>query len=177
MSGGESNGSPPQPTGRYALLGTGLLYLVVFALDPGLARAAVGKSLDILGQIAPVLVLVTGLVGVSKYRLSPAAVAHHVGAESGARGYLVAAAGGIASHGPVYAWYALLQDLQAAGMRNGLIAVFLYNRAIKLPLLPLLLVYFGLRYAVVLLLIMTLFSILQGLLVDRLVPPVTRDRG
>jgi len=175
MSGGASDGSPPQPTGRYALLGTGLCYLVVFALDPGRGQAAVGKSLDILGRIAPVLVLVTVLVGVSKYLLSPAAVARHVGTESGARGFLVAAVGGIASHGPVYAWYTLLRDLQGAGMRNGLIAVFLYNRAIKLPLLPLLLVYFGLRYAVVLLLIMTLFSILQGLLVDRLVP--TPDRG
>ncbi|MFW5965381.1 MAG: hypothetical protein ACOCP3_01360 [Halodesulfurarchaeum sp.] len=163
------------PTGRYALLGTGLVYLVVFALDPGKALAGLYKSADILARIAPVLLVVTVLVGLSRYLLSPDSVARLVGEDSGAKGYLVAAVGGIASHGPVYAWYALLRDFQEAGMRNGLIAVFLYNRAIKLPLLPLLLVYFGLRYAVVLLAVMTLASILQGLVVDRLV--ATPDRG
>ncbi|MGM0372563.1 MAG: hypothetical protein ACQEQJ_08690 [Halobacteriota archaeon] len=170
----DSSGSPgtvsARPSGIYALIAVSLLYLFSFSFDPAGTRAALDQSLAILGRIAPVLVGVTVLVGLSKYALGPQVVARYVGAESGWLGYLLAALGGLLSHGPVYAWYALLRDFQAEGMRNGLIAVFLYNRAIKLPLLPLFLVYFEVEFAVVLGTVMIVVSAGQGFIVDRLVP-------
>ncbi|AKH97540.1 hypothetical protein [Halanaeroarchaeum sulfurireducens] len=159
-----------RPTGRYAFVGTVVLYLAVLAVDTDGGRQALAESASILARIAPVLVLVTALIAVSKYALSPKTVATYVGAESGVTGYLVAILTGIASHGPVYVWYALLRDMRESGMRDGLIAVFLYNRAIKLPLLPLFVVYFDLAYAAVLIGYMAIASVLQGLIVDRVVP-------
>jgi hypothetical protein len=69
----------------------------------------------------------------------------------------------------VYPWYAMLGDLKAKGMRTALMSVFLYNRAIKLPLLPLLIHYFGLAYVLVLFAYLILFSLPAGLLLERLV--------
>ena len=76
--------------------------------------------------------------------------------------------GGMLSVGPVYPWYALLGDLQEKGMRNALIAVFLYSRAIKLPLLPLMIHYFGMAYTLVLVFCLALFAILNGVAMERL---------
>jgi uncharacterized membrane protein YraQ (UPF0718 family) len=75
----------------------------------------------------------------------------------------------VASTGPVYAWYALLAELRAKGMRSALVAVVLYARAIKLPLLPLLAHYFGLRYMLLLSLWIAVFAIVTGGLTERLV--------
>jgi hypothetical protein len=92
-----------------------------------------------------------------------------MGRDSGLRGWSLAIVGGILSVGPIYAWYALLRDLRTKGMRTALIAVFLYNRGIKLPLLPLMIHYFGLAYTLVLAIYMTLFSLLNGILVEKIV--------
>ena len=52
-------------------------------------------------------------------------------------------------------------------MSSALIATFLYSRALKLPLLPLMVHYFGMAYTAVLSLCIVLFSVLCGLLVER----------
>jgi hypothetical protein len=75
---------------------------------------------------------------------------------------------GILSTGPVYAWYAVLHDLRQKGMRASLVAAMLYSRAVKLPLLPLLVHYFGLGYTMVLALYLIGFSIIGGLLMERI---------
>jgi len=81
----------------------------------------------------------------------------------------MAVVGGTLSVGPIYAWYALLRDLKTKGMRTALIAVFLHNRGIKLPLLPLMIHYIGVAYTLVLATYMTLFSLLSGILVEKMV--------
>ena len=80
---------------------------------------------------------------------------------------------GILSSGPVYMWYPLLSDLQNKGLKNGFIATFLYNRAIKLPILPLMISYFGIVYVLVLTIVMVFVSILQGLIINRLMEAKT----
>jgi hypothetical protein len=59
-----------------------------------------------------------------------------------------------------------LKELRDEGMRSGLVAVFLYNRAIKLPLLPLLLYYFGTVFVVVLLIYLIIASIVEGEIIE-----------
>ncbi|MEJ2315938.1 MAG: hypothetical protein P8Y83_03140 [Gammaproteobacteria bacterium] len=53
-------------------------------------------------------------------------------------------------------------------MRPALVAVFLYSRAIKLPLLPLMIHYFGLAYTLLLIAYLLLFSLLNGMAMKRL---------
>lgn len=54
-------------------------------------------------------------------------------------------------------------------MRQGLIATFLYNRAVKIPLLPMMIVYFGTKVVVILSIFMILFSMLNGFIVEKIV--------
>ena len=92
-----------------------------------------------------------------------------LGKESGIKGWLIAIIGGILSSGPIYMWYPLLSQIKKQGGRDGLIATFLYNRAVKIPLMPLLIYYFGWIYAIVLTFVMIIFSVFQGLIVEKIV--------
>ena len=149
------------------------LYGVVFLVDSELALRALAFGMKLLDQLVPILLLVFVLIFISNLLVEPGWVRTHVGRESGWRGWAVALIGGILSVGPVYAWYALLRDFKAKGMRTALIAVFLYNRGIKLPLLPLMIHYFGVTYTLVLAIYMTLFSLLSGILMEKIVDPHT----
>jgi len=64
-------------------------------------------------------------------------------------------------------WYPLLADLKEKGMKNSLIATFLYNRAIKIPLIPITIYYFGIKLTIILTIYMIIFSIINGILVGK----------
>lgn len=145
------------------------LYTLIFLVEAERAQYALTFSASLLYQMLPVLLLVFALMFVSNLLVKPDWVRANVGRDSGLRGWAVAVVGGILSAGPIYAWYALLRDLQAKGMRTALIAVLLYNRGIKLPLLPLMIHYFGVTYTLILATYMTLLSLLSGILVEKLV--------
>jgi len=145
-----------------------LAHGVTAVVEPDLARQALASFVAMLGEVAPVLVLVFALMFLAERFLTPGRTRSWLGRGSGLRGWLLAVAAGVISTGPVYTWYALLAELRDKGMRTGLVAVVLYARAIKLPLLPLLAHYFGLRYMLVLSLLIGVFSIVNGLLMERL---------
>lgn len=157
-----------------AMLRSGLIFLAVvvgvyfisFALDSAATWRALRTSGNILYGILPVLALVLAMMALVNYLLRPGQVAAHLGVESGAKGWLLAAAGGIVSHGPIYVWYPLLRELQEKGMRPGLTAVFLYNRAVKVPLLPVMIYYFGTAYVAVLMAAMAAASLAEGKCMD-----------
>lgn len=149
-------------------------YALLFAVDPTGARSAIERSGTILVRIAPVLVVVWAAIALSQFALDREWVVDRVETAHGPVGYLVAIVTGTLSHGPVYAWYALLADLREQGLPDGLIAVFLYNRAIKLPLLPVFLVYFDVTFAIVLFGTMVVASVIQGLLIDAVTQPSHR---
>jgi uncharacterized membrane protein YraQ (UPF0718 family) len=62
----------------------------------------------------------------------------------------------------------MLSELKQKGMRTALIATFLYSRAVKLPLLPLMVHYFGVVYTLILCLYLIIFSVISGILVEKL---------
>lgn len=105
-------------------------------------------------------------MGLMYYFVTPKTVRKYVGEGSGLKGWFLAISTGVLSHGPIYVWYPLLRDLRDQGMKNGLVAAFLYNRAIKLPLLPLMIYYFGALFVAILLIYMIIGSIFQGKIFD-----------
>lgn len=143
-----------------------LLYLVLYLLEPASIQKALWASGEVLVTIAPILVIIIGFMVLFNYFITPKTVSKYVGQGSGVKGWLLAIATGILSHGPIYIWYPLLQELREAGMRSGLVAAFLYNRAIKLPLLPLMIYYFGTVFVVVLLVYMVIVSVIEGKLIE-----------
>jgi len=143
-----------------------LLYIVLFFLNSNKTLESLFASWNIFVSIVPVLILVVFLIGVLNYFLKPKKVSQYLGKESGIKGWLLSALFGIISHGPIYVWYPLLKNLKQHGMRTGLVAVFLYNRAIKIPLLPVMIFYFGVFFVIILCIYMIIASIVQGKIIE-----------
>jgi len=143
-----------------------LLYIVLFFLNSNKIIESLFSSLNIFVNIIPVLILIVFLMGVSNYLFKPKKVSKYLGKKSGVKGWILSTLFGILSHGPIYVWYPLLKDLKHQGMRTGLVAVFLYNRAIKIPLLPIMIFYFGILFVIILCIYMIVASIVQGKIIE-----------
>ncbi|QSZ67499.1 hypothetical protein RJ40_08265 [Methanofollis aquaemaris] len=144
-----------------------LVYALVFVLDPDLAVRSCARFAALVRQVIPALGLVFLLLFTVDLFLTPKRVAGALGMEAGARGWLIATAAGVVSTGPVYLWFPLLADLREHGMRPALAAAFLYCRSVKLPLVPLMVYYFGWLYTAVLTVFMLGFSVVVGLATEQ----------
>lgn len=152
--------------GLYFLGAMVAIYLVLFAVDTDNAVGSSKVTLGVLWNLVPILLAVVLLMGLFNLFLKPKGVSRYLGKGSGVKGWLLSISLGIISHGPIYVWYPLLGDLREKGMRSGLASAFLYNRAIKLPLLPVMIFYFGLPFVVVLLLLTVGASVIGGKLLE-----------
>jgi len=122
-----------------------------------------------LYKLIPIFILVITLTALINYFLKPKKIMKYFGKESGAKGILYTLIGGIISHGPMYAWYPMLDDMRKHGLKFGLIASFMYARAVKLPLLPFMVGLFGLTFTVIVNLYILIFAVLQGYVIDILI--------
>ena len=121
---------------------------------------------NILLKIIPIFILIFLLTILSNYFITPKFIMKHLGGK-GIKKWFYVIIGGILSSGPIYMWYPLLANLKEKGLNYGLIACFLYNRAIKIPLLPLAIFYFNWKLILVLSFVMIFMSIIQGILIDK----------
>lgn len=150
------------------LAAVGLLYVFIGLVAPPLAAQALSALLSLLWRVLPVLLLVFALLFLANLLLDRRWLARHLGRSAGVGGWVLTIACGVLSAGPLYAWYPLLGEMREKGMSRALLAAFLYSRALKLPLLPLMLHYFGTAYTVTLSLCIILFSVFCGLLTGQL---------
>ncbi|MCK9273687.1 MAG: hypothetical protein M0P57_01195 [Syntrophales bacterium] len=124
------------------------MYLILFFIMPDKTLLAlIGSGNILLNMLAPFLLIFIILLLVNFF-IKPARVAKFLGKDSGIRGTVLAAVAGVISTGPIYAWYPLLRDLKEKGAGNYTISVFLYNRAVKPFLLPVMIEYFGWLYVI-----------------------------
>ncbi len=150
----------------YFLCSVIILYILLFSLTPEKIYPSLQIALHIFIQIIPVITAVILLMGISNYILKPKTVIKHLGGDSGVKGWILAISFGILSHGSIYVWYPLLKELHKHGMRTGLLAAFLYNRAIKIPLLPLMIFYFGIPFVAVLTINTIVASVVEGNIIE-----------
>jgi len=118
-------------------------------------------------EIIPVLILIYFLIFLSNLVLSSKKIIDVIKNRSGILGYILSIIFGILSSGPIYMWYPLLSDLKEKGVKNSFIVIFLYNRAVKLPLIPMMIYYFGLNYVIILTGFMIVFSVINGIAVEK----------
>ena len=144
------------------------IYIILFFLKPDGIQKSLWVSGNLLIHIIPILLVVIFFMGIMDYfiNLNPKAVSKYVGKRSGIKGWILAILMGILSHGPIYVWYPLLKELREHGMRSGLIAAFIYNRSIKIPLLPLMIYYFGTIYVALLSIFIVIGSIISGKIIE-----------
>lgn len=129
------------------------------------------KSLDYCGamvsEVLQAFFLVFVLMVMGDYFITPSFIAKHFKKNYYIKWFVVII-GGIISAGPIYMWYPLLGDLRKKFLDNGMVACFLYNRAIKIPLIPIALIYFNWSYILILFMIMVFISVIQGMLINYL---------
>jgi uncharacterized membrane protein YraQ (UPF0718 family) len=152
-----------------------VLYAVIALVSPGLIGRSLQGFLRILGRIAPALAIVYTVLFLMNLFVDTNLVMKLLGRRGGVVGWFVVIAAGILSAGPIYLWYPLLSDLREKGMRHALVATFLYNRAVKIPLLPVMIHYFGVKLVVVLTVLMVLLSVVDGMVVERIVATGEED--
>jgi len=153
--------------GYYFLLIVIALYFVVLFIKPDSIVPALNFFVETLVRILPILVSIFVLMAVVNLFVNQKKLVGYLGKNAGFKGWLISIIGGIISTGPIYMWYPLLSQMQKRGVRNGFIAVFLYNRAIKPALLPMIILYFGLKFTIVLAVVMLVASIFNGIIVEK----------
>lgn len=151
----------------YFLVVVILFYFILFFVK----QESFFLSLNFFGafflKIVPIFLFVFVLMTLSNYFITQKFIIKHL-REKGIKKWIFVIIGGILSSGPIYMWYPLLAGLRRKGLNYGLIACFLYNRAIKIPLLPLAIIYFSWQYIMILALVMMVVSIMQGILLNKL---------
>ncbi len=150
------------------LILVGIIFILLAIFDSTHIGMIANKFSHMLYKVAPIFTLVILLTAIINYFLKPKQIMKHFGKDAGKMSTVYALIGGVLSHGPMYAWYPMLDDMRRHGLRDGLIATFMYGRAIKLPLLPFMIAMFGLGFTIILNLYIILFAILQGMAIDRL---------
>jgi len=163
---GENGKKKGMVSGFYFFVSVLFIYIFLLFVSPAKFVEACMETFKILLTITPILVVVIVFMAFNNYFINPKMVAKYLGEESGIKGWLISIVGGIISTGPIYIWYPILQNLVEQGMKPKLVATFLYNRAVKIPLLPLMAYYFGIKFVVVLTILMVLMSIVEGLTVE-----------
>lgn len=73
---------------------------------------------------------------------------------------------GIISSWPIYLRYGFLKKLHSAGLSLGHITAFSYARAIKIPLFPMMIVYFGLKFTLIFSGVLFVLSFVQAFIID-----------
>ena len=133
----------------------------------------IAKIMDKVGillyKVIPIFILVITITAIINYFLNPKKIMKYFGKDSGKKGELYALFGGVISHGPMYAWYPMLDDMRKHGLKFGLIAVFMYARAVKIPLLPFMIGLFGLPFTTIVNLYILIFAVIQGKIIDLLI--------
>ena len=145
------------------------IYLVIALFNFSIIKEAFSGFLQMLIKIVPILIIVFAVMILVNLYFTRERIGKYLGAESGIKGWFYAIISGILVSGPPYVLFPLLGELKKEGMKNSLSAVFLYNRNVKIPFLPVMIYYFGLSFTVVLSIYIIIFSILNGKLIGWLV--------
>ena len=149
------------------LILVGIIYLILFIVNPIIFKSSLNYFSNLLIKIIPIFVFVFILMSIMNCFFSPKFVSKHL-KEKGIKKWIFVIIGGILSTGAIYMWYPFLADLKSKGLSYGLISCFLYNRAIKIPLLPLMIFYFSLKYVIILGIVMVFISVIQGIILSKL---------
>ncbi|MEA1924805.1 MAG: permease [Candidatus Altiarchaeota archaeon] len=143
-----------------------LAYLFLALMDYPKFQETKGYFIMLMINIAPILLLVFGLMFLSNLFLEQDRIKKYIGGKSGLKGWFIAITGGVISTGPVYMWYPLLRDLRNKGMRISLLTAFIYAKSIKIPLFPVMLMYFSLTFTLSLTFYTLFFSVVNGLVME-----------
>ena len=156
--------SGPRRGGWWFLLSVLLLHLGVYLADTAWSAQSLTYFFTMLSRLLPAFGLMLLLLWLFNLFSKPRQWIRRLTRQPTAKSWLLAIAGGVLSLGPMMLWYPLLKELKGQGMHPALLAAFLYSRAIKIPMLPIMMHYFGAFYTGLFVVHILLFAILNGAL-------------
>jgi len=149
--------------------GVVLLYGGGFIFNGSLFWKSLIRAGQIIVEVLPVLLVVFAFTFLANLFLKTSQLNQLLIKRPKLIAWFVAVVLGILSAGPIYMWYPLLSELKQQGLKNSLVAVFLYNRAVKIPLMPMIVYYFGWPFLFITTFLMIMFSIINGCLIQQFV--------
>lgn len=143
-----------------------LMLCTVYFFDPIAAKLTLLNSYKILKKLLPSLFLIFAFMFIFNILVTDKIIKKHLQKENGLKKYFIVALAGILSTGPIYMWFAFLSTMKDKGVNEGLLSIFLYNRAIKLPLLPLMIDYFSFKTTIVISILVFIFSFINAIFIN-----------
>ncbi len=142
-----------------------LSYIVLYFIDSVKTIAAINYVIAIILEIIPILLIVYVIMVIFSL-LDEKKLKKAIDKAPKLLKYVLMSILGTISHGPIYAWYPFLKDLNEKGLSRGPIGTFLYSRGIKLTLIPMLVSFFDLKFVIILTITTLVFSVFEGFLID-----------
>ncbi len=143
-----------------------IIYSALYFLNPNLFNKSINFFTNIIIKIIPIFILIFFLMIIMNFFVTTKTITKHF-KDKKIKAWFFAIISGIISTGPIYMWYPLLKNAQEKGVSHGLISCFLYNRAIKIFLIPIMIFYFGIKYILILSVLMIIMSIIQGITINK----------
>lgn len=143
-----------------------LVYMALYYFDASHIEVAMSSALDTAKLILSILLFVGLIMFFIEYFFDEKKLKQHLGRDRGIKAWIIALVGGILSHGPSYVWYPMLENLRDKGVRDSLVVVFLYARSIKIPWIPMMVVYFGWEFTSIFMIYILIGALVQGFLVS-----------
>lgn len=159
----------PQPNKLKGLRFLALIFLaygILFMTNNQQAQQSLNKAIAIMTQILPIIGVVVVINGLINWWLPAKRMAQLFKDQGAKKSWGIAIIAGILSHGPMYLWYPMIADLRKSGVPDGIVVSYFYARAVKIPLLPLMVDYFGTLFSTVLVSYILIAALLQGLLMQ-----------
>lgn len=146
--------------------------LTIYLITSLINLSKVIKSLiyfkSIIIQIIPILILIYFLLVISDFYLNEKNTKKIITKLSGIKGWIISIITGAISSGPIYMWYPFLSNLKNKGVNQKYLIAFLYNRAIKIPQIPIMLIIYDIYFIIILFIIMIIGSIIQGIIGEKI---------
>ncbi len=146
-----------------------VLYAVIFFVDYELFINSWNNFLQILYKVILLLILIFPIMFLVNYFIKPQKIEKYFGKQAGFKADIYSAVTGMLVSGPPYVLFPMLGDLKKHGMSNRSLAIFLYNRNVKIPFIPVMIFYFGLIYTIVISVLIIIFSFIGAKIIDFLV--------
>ena len=144
-----------------------VVYFIIALFNAEAVEIALMNFLRMIWKIIPILMVVFFAMILINLYFTEKRIKKYFGQQSGIKGWIYAIISGILISGPPYVLYPFLGELKKHGMKNSLLAVFLYNRNVKIPFIPVMIYYFGLGFVIIISFYIIAFSILNGVLVEK----------
>lgn len=146
-----------------------LAYIFVFIANANFFKLIIVNFLSLLKGVALIVVAVFLVMFIFNLFIRPETIKKHLGKDSGLKGWLFTIFGAIVISGPPYVLMPMLSDLKRHGMKTSLVAAFLSNRNVQPVFLPIMVYYFGWRYTIIVSLLVIIFSISNGLIIEKII--------